>query len=399
MELSRELARRGHTVHHVYFADNTSTPKGRTLRDAADPETVQIEGLHIQRAFKKHSLFTRRQSDLEYGRVAAASMENFQPDVVISANMPLDAQAILLQATHRQNAKFIFWMQDVYSVAAAFVLRKKIGPFSGLGKFYFERLEKKLLHQADAIICIAQGFADYLQRWQIPAKKISVIENWAPMDEIIPTARDNAWAVAQGTVGKFCFLYSGTLGMKHRPERLLDLAAHLAQRGDARLIVIAGGAGADWLAAHAHTVPDGAMTLLPFQPYEQLSSVMGAADVLITLLDSEAGIFAVPSKALAYLCAARALLVAAPQENAAAQVVLRAQAGLTVSSDSTAEFLRAIDQLLANPSLCQEFGRNARAYAERTFAISNIADRFLDTMRTILPDRVAPNSNTQGKPS
>ena len=176
MELSRELARRGHTVRHVYFADNHSTPKGRTLRNGTDPETLQIEGLHIQRVFKKHSLFTRRQADLEYGHVAAASMEGFRPDVVLSANMPLDAQAILLRAVHRKNAKFIFWMQDVYSVAAAFVLRKKIGMLSVLGKFYFERLEKKLLHQSDAIICIAQGFADYLQCWQIPQKKISVIE-------------------------------------------------------------------------------------------------------------------------------------------------------------------------------------------------------------------------------
>jgi colanic acid biosynthesis glycosyl transferase WcaI len=350
-----------------------------------DPESFRLEGLHIQRRFQKHSLLTRRQADLEYGRVAAAVMEQFRPDVVFSANMPLDAQRILLEATHRQGAKFVFWMQDVYSVAAAFVLRKKVGPLAGLGKLYFERLEKKLLRQSDAIVCIADGFAEYVQRWRIPAEKICVIENWAPLDEILPTARNNPWAVEQGTVGKFCFLYSGTLGMKHRPERLLELAAHLARRGDARLIVIAGGAGADWLAAHAHTLPAGALTLLPFQPYERLSEVMGAADVLITLLDAEAGIFAVPSKTLAYLCAARAILMAAPLENAAAHVVRRAQAGLVISSESHTEFLRTADQLLSNPDLCREYGSHARAYAERTFRISAIADRFLEAVRPVCP--------------
>ncbi len=399
MELSREFARRGHTVRHVYFADNHSTPKGRTTRNAADPETLQIEGLHIQRAFQKHSLLTRRQADLEYGRVAAASMRQFRPDVVFSANMPLDAQRILLKATHRQHARFVFWMQDVYSVAATFVLRKKVGPLAGLGKLYFERLEKKLLRQSDAVICIADGFAKYIQRWRIPSEKISVIENWAPLDEVQPTPRDNPWAVEHGTVGKFCFLYSGTLGMKHRPERLLELAAHLAQRGDARLVVIAGGAGADWLAEHAHSVPAGALTLLPFQPYERLSEVMGAADVLITLLDAEAGIFAVPSKTLAYLCAARAILLAAPPENAAAQVVARAQAGLAVGSESPEEFLRAADQLLADASLCQQYGRNARAYAERTFQISAIADRFFAAIRPICSTEAEVHLTAKGSSS
>src|SRR6185437_8154408 len=150
MELSRNLARRGHTVYHVYFADNTSTPKGQTQRRADDPESLTIEGLHIARKFSKHSIFTRRQADIEYGQAAAAAAENFRPDVIISANMPLDGQAILQNTAHRLNARFVFWLQDVYSVAAKFVLRKKARLLAWAGGLYFERLEKKLLRSSDA---------------------------------------------------------------------------------------------------------------------------------------------------------------------------------------------------------------------------------------------------------
>ena len=384
MELSRELARMGHAVHHVYFADNKSTPKGQTRRPG-DPAGLVIEGLHITREFEKHSILKRRQADIEYGQVVAKKVEAFRPDVVISANMPLDGQKILQKAAHRQGARFVFWLQDVYSVAAKFVLRKKSKLLGWAGGIYFEGLEKKLMRRSDAIVCIAPGFAEFLQKWGISGPKVSIIENWAPLDEVVPVSRNNAWAREQGVADRFCFMYSGTLGMKHRPELLLALAKHLQARGDARLIVIAGGAGADWLAQKAHEVSPDVLTLLPFQPYERLSEVMGSADVLITLLDSEAGAFAVPSKTLSYLCSGRALIVAAPADNEAARVVERADAGLVVSPDDERAIIEAGERFLTEPSLCTAYGRNARRYAERTFSIDEIAAHFLSVFAEPVP--------------
>lgn len=377
MELSRELARMGHDVCHVYFADNQSTPKGQIHKRPNDPRGLTIEGLHITRNFEKHSILKRRQADVEYGQVAARRMDAFRPDVVISANMPLDAQAILQRAARQQQARFVFWLQDVYSVATRFVLRKKAKLLEWAGGAYFERLEKRLLQESDAIVCIAPGFAEYLGSWGIRGPKVHTIENWAPLAEVKPMARETAWAREQGAADRFCFMYSGTLGMKHRPELLLELAKHLQNRGDARLIVIAGGAGADWLAQKKHEVNSEVLKLLPFQPYERLSEVMASADVLITLLDSEAGAFAVPSKTLTYLCAGRALMVAAPAANEAARVVHRAKAGLVVSPDDPQAVIATAEQFLRDRDLVARCGQNGREYAERTFAIDRIADRFL----------------------
>jgi glycosyltransferase involved in cell wall biosynthesis len=191
--------------------------------------------------------------------------------------------------------------------------------------------------------------------------------------------KDNEWSRAHGVDRKFCFMYSGTLGMKHRPELLLALARYLKTIDNACLIVVAGGAGADWLRENSQDIGKDVLTLLPFQPYKKISEVMGASDVLIALLDSEASSFAVPSKILCYFCAGRPLILAAPRDNHAATVVKQAEAGMVISPDRSEEFLNAAKSLLGNAELRARYAGNARAYANRSFNIARIADRFLDS--------------------
>jgi glycosyltransferase involved in cell wall biosynthesis len=381
IELSRELARRGHLILHIYFADNQSTPKGETEAGPGIHANLAIEGLHVPMKFSKHSIRTRRKVDIAYGKAVAARAIDFRSDVVISSNMPLDAQNVLQRAARQQGAKFIFWLQDIYSFAVRFVLKRKLGRLAGMaGAWHYERLEKRLLRNSDGVICIAPGFATLATEWGIAPSRIFMIENWAPLDQVFPTDKDSAWSREHGVAHKFCFMYSGTLGMKHRPELLLELGRYLEARGDAVLIVNAGGAGADWLREHAQAVRKDALTLLPFQPYGRISEVLGASDVLIALLDSDAGTFAVPSKILSYLCAGRALMLAAPRENHAAVVIELAGAGIVISPDRPSEIVDTAKMLMESTELRARYGANARAYAERSFNIAHIADRFLDVI-------------------
>jgi glycosyltransferase involved in cell wall biosynthesis len=300
------------------------------------------------------------------------------PDIVLSANMPLDAQTILQKAAKSHGAKFIFWLQDVYSLAVRFVLKRKLGLLAGPAGAYYERLEKKLLKKSDGVVCIAPGFAGIATDWGVEPSRIFVIENWAPLGEVRPTEKDNNWSREHGLNHGLCFMYSGTLGMKHRPELLLALGQYLESHGGPQLVVIAEGAGADWLREKAIAVRSDALKLLPFQPYKRLSEVLGASDVLIALLDSDAGAFAVPSKILSYLCAGRPLILAAPRENHAAAAVESAKAGIVVSPDSTNDFIEAATSLMENAELRAVYAANARAFAEQSFEIRDIAEKFLD---------------------
>jgi colanic acid biosynthesis glycosyl transferase WcaI len=395
LQLSRELSRRGHVVLHTYFAAY-QTPKGRVDETSELAGLLTILPVRIQRTFSQHSALSRRSADRAYGRELTKQLAAFQPDVVISANTPLDAQKHLLSATQKHGAKFIFWMQDVLSAAVEFVLRKKGIPLATLvGKLY-SRLERRLLQNSDAIVCIAPEFRDALRRWGIEEEKIFVIENWAPLEEISPQLRNTAFSQEQGLDGKFCFMYSGTLGMKHKPELLLELAKQFAQREDVVTVVIAQGAGADWLRKNADQSSLKSLKILPFQPYQRHAEILASSDVLITLLDSDCGAFAVPSKLLAYMCAARPLLVAAPASNLASKIVHRANAGIPTPA-TTGDFLRAAQQMLAAPKRRAEYAANARSYAEKAFPIDGICEQFLDVF--VYADSRKCHARVLGSPS
>jgi len=378
LQLSRELARRGHTILHTYFAD-AQGPKGKLESPSDTGIGLKIVGIRLEQKFAHYSPIARRSADCAYGRKVAAHVAQFRPDVVISANTPLDAQRRLMSATHKQGASFIFWLQDLLSQAVEFVLRRKGLPFAGLAGRYYGRLERRLLLRSDAIICIAPEFRERLVKWGIPDEAISVIENWGPVAEITQLPRDTAFSREHGLDGKFCFMYSGTLGMKHKPELLWELTERFRDRTDVATVVIAQGAGADWLREKASASPARSLVILPFQPYERHAEVLASSDVLVTLLDSECGSFAIPSKVLAYMCAGRAQLVAAPLENLASRIVCRAGGGVATAAESDA-FLGAAAHLLSEPDQLSELGTNARTYAEKTFCIERIGSEMLNAV-------------------
>jgi colanic acid biosynthesis glycosyl transferase WcaI len=385
LQLSRELARRGHTILHTYFAD-AHGPKGKLEHPSDAGIGLRIVGIRIEQKFAHYSLISRRSADRAYGHKVAGQVEQFRPDVVISANTPLDAQRLLISATHKQGANFIFWLQDLLSQAVEFVLRKKGMPFAGLAGRYYSRLERRLLLRSDAVICIAPEFRDRLVKWGISDESISVIENWGPLDEISQLPRDTAFSREHGLEGKFCFMYSGTLGMKHKPELLWELTERFRERKDVVTVVIAQGAGADWLREKASASPARPLVVLPFQPYERHAEVLASSDVLVTLLDSECGNFAIPSKVLAYMCAGRAQLVAAPLENLASRVVCRAGAGVATIAEPDA-FFGAAAQLLSMRDQLGELGANARNYAETTFCIERIGSEMLNAVAFAMDGR------------
>ncbi|MGN5378755.1 glycosyltransferase [Streptomyces lasalocidi] len=183
--------------------------------------------------------------------------------------------------------------------------------------------EKWAARQASAIVVIADSFVEVHRQWGT-ADKVTVIPNWAPLDEIVPVARANAWSDEQNLSGVKTLLYAGTLGLKHSPVLLVQLVERLRRRGErVRLVVVNEGPAVPVLerAAAVHGVE---VTLLPFQPYRRLPEVLGTGDVLVVLLEGDAGMFSVPSKTLSYLCAGRPVLGLMPAENLAAQLLHQA---------------------------------------------------------------------------
>jgi len=376
VQLSRALAKRGYDVLHL-FSGSFQTPRGSVCKLSSDPKCFDCYGIFLPQPFEKYSFVKRRFQEVEYGKLLIQEIIKFAPDVVISSNTPLDSQKILLKECKKRGIKFIFWLQDLWSAAIKETLTKKyyvLGTCIGL---YYIWLEASILRDSDKVVAITEDFIPLLKKQRIKKERIDIINNWAPIEEIPVFSKANQWSKEKGLHNKFCFLYSGTLGLKHNPDFLLGIAKHFSNNDDIRLVVVSEGLGANYLKKKKKQLNLDNLILFGVQPYEQLPQVLGSADILIAILKSESGKFSVPSKVLTYHCAARPMLLAVPQENLSAEIVLKNSTGVVVPPDDRVMFVKTAEELYKNKELRISYGENARKYAENEFNIEKITDKFI----------------------
>lgn len=384
VQLSRCLAGRHYTVLHTYCA-SVSTPRGNLNNLHSDSKSLDIVEVRLTEDFDRYALLQRWRQERELGHKLAALVHEFRPDIVISSNTPLGTQAILQKASRRTGAGFVFWMQDALGVGYRNALRQKIPAVGDIFGTSFQLYERALIARSDEVIVITDDFISYIPKTVRRRGSVTVIENWAPLEELPLVEKCNDWSKRNGLQDTTNFLYSGTLGLKHNPDLLYQLAKQTASYPDIRVVVISEGLGAEWLAERKRDEQLDNLVLLPFQPFEQMSKVLSSSDVLIALLEKDAGRFAVPSKVLTYLCAERPLLLAVPRENLSAKIVEQNVAGITVSPDDKNGFVKAGLRLLQDLEAREIYAKNGRRYAESAFDIEFIADKFQQIIHRIRP--------------
>jgi colanic acid biosynthesis glycosyl transferase WcaI len=374
IELSRCLADRGHAVLHLHFAE-FQTPKGEIGALAADAPGFRIEAVSLGQPFAKDRFVKRLFQEIRIGSLIADRALRFGPDLVVGCNMPLDAQRRLRQACAAAKVPFVFWLQDIYSAAIGHYLTARLGLIGRLIGNRYARLERALLRSSDAIVAISERFVPKLAEWSVPPERVTVVLNWAPLSEIRPVGKDNGWSRRHGLHDKTVALYTGTLGLKHNPAILLDLARAGAARS-LQVVVVSEGKAATWLEQTAKAEGITNLAVLPFQPMKLYPELLGAGDIVLAILGAEAAAFSVPSKILSYLAAGKPVVAAIAHDNDAARTIEAIGAGNVVAPDDNAGFVDRVLALADDAGLRRTMGANARAFAEANFAVDTIADRF-----------------------
>ena len=371
IHLSRELARRGHQVEHQYCASYT-TGRGATERRQDDPESFQVRAIELDSEFARYSPIARLRQELQYARMSARAILAVRPDVVVLSNVPLLSMFVLTMSLRMRRVPYVFWHQDIYSEAIRVIARDRFGPLGRFIGWIAGRVERRVARSAAAVVAISDNFLEQLEAWGVQKSKVHVVPNWAAIDEMPLRPRDNAWAKAHDLVDVPVVMYAGTLGLKHDPS-VISRLAQTAPTGS-HTVVVSEGKGREWLESEAGDVPG--LTLLDYQPYEQLPDMLASADVLLVVLESNASRYSVPSKVLNYLCAGRPVLALLPPDNAVAQMVETAEAGLVVAPGDADAASAALNSLLSSPTTRDRMGTAARRYAERTFDVTHVGERF-----------------------
>jgi colanic acid biosynthesis glycosyl transferase WcaI len=176
VELSRELARLGHQVRHLYSAD-FQTPNGDLVRKPDDSDGFSIKGIALGEPFQKYNFVRRRGQEIRYAHLIINELECFRPDVIITCNNPLDAQRHIQNFCLHKRIPFVFWLQDIYSDAIKSILGAKSPGAGHLIGFIYERLEKKMLRRSACVVAITTDFLPKLNAWGVATDRILVIEN------------------------------------------------------------------------------------------------------------------------------------------------------------------------------------------------------------------------------
>lgn len=384
VQLGEELAARGHSVTHAYCASLPTTPSGL---GSGDSSLVRRAPIQLSSPISKGALLQRFLLEREYGRKLQDLIRCEKPEIVVMANTPIDSFPAVVREVRRVDARLIVWVQDLLGEAMQNILSTKLGSVGRMIGVYYAKKENFILKGASHLIAITDDFLPVFRRAGVPADRCTTIANWAPLGDIVPSAKDNAWSRAQKVHETGVFLYSGTLGFKHNPSLLLALARKLKHQSDAVLLVNSTGDAADWLrnAAIEERLTD-VLKVNGFQPFHQMSAVLASADVVLVILDPAAGRYSVPSKVLTNLCAGRAQLLAVPASNLAAQIVQDSRAGIVVDPTDEAEFVEKALELYNDNETRAEMGKRARDYAAHHFDIHRIADEFEAVFRKTVHD-------------
>lgn len=367
LELAHSLVRRGHRVAYLHGGALRSPRADMTSGDGAS--LVDVRAVDVRETPRTAAGPRRLLQEHRYGRALGDEIRRLRPDLVIS-NGALDIQAAAQRATHGASAAFVLWLQDVYYEAIARLVGRRVPFLGGIAAWRFAQVERRLARSSEAIVAITEDFLPILRAWNVPEERVTVIENWAPLTATDAGAARRSWGAEHGLGDRPLLLYTGTLGRKHNPSLLIELAE---ARPEADVAVVGEGVGMDQLRAAAR--PSN-LALLPLQPADRLSDMLASADVLVVLLQADAGVFSVPSKILSYLAAGRPILAAIPADNLAARTIHRAEAGVVVDPAEGKRFVEAAGTLLDDEPARSRMGSAGRAYAERTFKIERITDEF-----------------------
>lgn len=342
--------------------------------------------------FAKNNLVKRWFQERAWARSAASLLTSLRPAAVIVTNAPLEVVRIIQSWCHEHRVPFVFWLQDVHSYAIAEALRGKVPVLGGAVASYYRTLERRLLRESQRVLLIADDHRQVLDDFGVPQEMARIFPNWSTIEDF-PCVRSSAeggeaeleWRAQHGLIGKRLVMYSGTLGLKHDPGLLADLAEAFSGDPSIEIVVISSGPGADWLRAHASDRKVENLRVVPFVDYSMISVTLQSAEVLIAILEPAAARFSVPSKILTYACAGRPVVVAMPLDNAAARLIQQVGFGLATRPGDNTAFIDAVRSLLDNPSGAEILGQRGREYAEQSFPMVVIEGRFMAALAGLVP--------------
>jgi colanic acid biosynthesis glycosyl transferase WcaI len=295
-----------------------------------------------------------------FGRLALSAFRLPRHELVVTMTDPPFLPLLGPPLAALWGARLLHWCQDLYPPLFPVLGHPLPAGLTGPAGAAMS----SALRRHDAVVAIGRCMAGRLAGLGVPTGRISVVPNWAPASVRPDPEGSRRLRAGLGLEGRFVVSYSGTFGLAHPMEDVLEAISLLA--GEAPGIAwLLSGQGARFAALRQalDARPYPTVRLLPWQLEERLPALLGAADLHLAVMAQDAEGLLVPCKVPAALAAGRPCLLIGPAGGEAARLLVETGAGTVVAPGNPRAMAEAVLSFARDPARLARASASARAWA------------------------------------
>lgn len=386
-DLAEGLAARGHEVA-VLCSRNPYTGGGPAFPTRQQHKGVQIYRVATLGYGKKCGIRGRILDYLSFHLMALLkSVRLPAPDVVVSLTSPLLVGALGWLLTAMKRTKHVHWCMDLFpDTGVLFGIVKENGFAHKICVFFTRRY----LRSARGIVAISPYMVERIQRYGVAEDRIHVIPVWAVGKDLRPIPRrTNPFVREHRLQGKFVVMFSGNLELGGDMDTLVGAIAELRDEPDIAFVVISEGPRRERLREMTERASLRNVLFLPYQDKDALAYSLSAGDVHIVTNKKGLGGLRVPGKTYGVLAVGRPIIYIGEPCCEIADLVRDCKLGFVIEERDVPSLVRAIRELRADPTACQEISARARALFEADYQ----AEPNIGLWERVLLSVVAPKTH------
>ncbi len=375
-----KLAGRGHEV--TVLTGMPNHPSGRKQQEFRWKlgASERLDGVRVIRSYlfatPRKTFLTRMLNQISFA-VSAFVRGCFTPkcDVILITSPPLFLGVSGWLLGHVKGAPYVLDVRDYWphaAVALGQLTSKRVIRLA-------ERMELFLYAHAAWIVAVTPGMRRLMVKRGIPGHRVVLIPNGADTDCFTPAEND----VGRVANGKWTVLYSGTHGLVHGMEMILDAAELLVDDERIRFVMVGDGVAKDALVADAQRRKLSNMEFLPSQQPESLAERIRNSDVCIAT--TTGGSFSegtVPVKMFDYMACGKPVVAAVAGD--ARTIMAEADGGVIVAPGDSASLASTLLRLLEDKDERSRLGKNGHEYVRWSYSRQHLAARMDDLLERVV---------------
>ncbi|MCW4469578.1 glycosyltransferase family 4 protein [Flavobacterium sp. MFBS3-15] len=218
----------------------------------------------------------------------------------------------------------------------------------------WEKWNRKVFARAKNVFTLTDGMKERLMKY-VSGEQISVIPVWTDNDFLKPVNKnENVFLKKHKLTGKFVVMYSGNMGKTHPVGIMVDLAERMKDNESVYFMLIGGGDQYKDLEAKIISSNLSNISILPWQPTEQLPNTLPAASLSLVTLGNEASDISIPSKTFNLMSVGVPVICVAQHDSALSALVAKESIGKAFGLSDHDAIVEFILEAQSNPAMYEE---------------------------------------------